>query len=653
VLVAAAVGGGAAVLAYGSSCDLDSLQSVDIGANSFVYAANGSLLGSIPAERNREPVSAGDMALWVRKATIAIEDRRFFEHDGVDVEGIARAAVENLQAGEIVEGGSTITQQLVRNLYISREQTVQRKVKEACLATKLDRAWSKERILTEYLNQSFYGNRAYGIEAAAQTYFSKPAKRLTLSEAALLAGLPQAPTNYDPFTAPAPAHARRQEVLRAMADTGVISAREYGLALAAPVKLKRGNLYDRIREPYFFGYVRDRLIEAYGAQQVRSGGLKVYTTIIPRYQRLAEQSIRDTLDEPDDPASALISISPRTGAIRAMTAIVPNRPKNQFNLVSQARRQPGSTFKTFVLAAAVEQGINPDSTYYVSAPFVYRIHPAGNCDDGTWWCVKTYANDYYGWSSIRSATLRSDNAVYAQLTLDVTPQKVAEIARRMGVRSQLDIKGDFVPAIGLGSIAVSPLDLASSYATLAAGGVYAEPMAIRRVVLADGTVDTQAGWGKPKRRRAISEGTAAVVTRILEQNVQSGTGTRAAFGRPAAGKTGTAELNVDAWFAGYTPNLATTVWIGFTRAEIPLENVHGIQVTGGSFPAEIWRLFMEPALDGTEPEPFPEPNVWPEWKPFTRGEYALSYDPYAAPETTTTEEDVTTSPDETQPESGR
>ncbi|HET9437167.1 MAG TPA: PBP1A family penicillin-binding protein [Gaiellaceae bacterium] len=638
----AGVGGGAAVLAYGSSCDLDSLQSVDIGANTFVYAANGSLLGSIPAERNREPVTAADMSLWIRKATIAIEDRRFFEHDGVDVEGIARAAVENLRAGEIVEGGSTITQQLVRNLYISREQTVQRKVKEACLATKLDGAWSKERILTEYLNQSFYGNRAYGIEAAAQTYFSKPAEDLTLAEAALLAGLPQAPSIYDPFTAPGPALARRQEVLRAMADTGVITPRIYRKALDAPLRLRRGRLYDRIREPYFFGYVRDRLIEAYGAQQVRSGGLKVYTTIIPRYQRLAESAIRDTLDDPDDPASALISISPRTGAIRAMTAVVPNRPKNQFNLVSQARRQPGSTFKTFVLAAAVEQGINPDSTYYVSAPFTYRIHPAGNCDDGSWWCVKTYANDYYGWSSIRSATLRSDNSVYAQLTLDVGPEKVAEVARRMGVRSQLDIRGDYVPAIGLGSIAVSPLDLASSYATLAAGGVYAEPMAIRRVVLADGTVDTQAGWGKPKRRRAISEGVAAIVTRILEQNVQSGTGTRAAFGRPAAGKTGTAELNVDAWFAGYTPELATTVWIGYTRAEIPLDNVHGIAVTGGSFPAEIWRLFMEPALDGTEPKSFPEPRVWPTWKPFTRGEFALSYDPNATRETEESEETETT-----------
>ena len=601
----AGMGGTAAVVAYGSSCDLDSLKSVNIGTNSFVYAADGSLLGSIPAERNREPVTAGDMSLWVRKASIAIEDRRFFEHDGVDVEGIARAAVENLRAGEIVEGGSTITQQLVRNLYISREQTVQRKVKEACLATKLDRARTKQWILTSYLNQSFYGNRAYGIEAAAQTYFSKSAKDLTLSQSALLAGLPQAPSIHDPFTAPARALARRQEVLRAMLDTGIITPRIYRKAVEAPLALRRGQLYEAIREPYFFGYVRDRLIEVYGAQRVRSGGLKVYTTIIPRYQRLAEASIRDTLDESDDPAAALISISPRTGAIRAMAAVVPNRPKNQFNLLSQARRQPGSTFKTFVLAAAVEQGVNPDSTYYVSAPFTARLHPAGNCDDGSWWCVKTYANDYYGWSSIRSATLRSDNTVYAQLTLDLTAEKVAEVARRMGVRSQLDVKGAYVPSIGLGSIAVSPLDIASAYATLAAEGVYAEPMAIRRVVLADGTVDTDAGWGTPRRRRAISEGTAAIVTRILEQNVQSGTGTRAAFGRPVAGKTGTAELNVDAWFAGYTPELATAVWMGYTRAEIPLDSVHGIAVTGGSFPAEMWRLFMEPALENVEPVRLP------------------------------------------------
>ena len=640
--VIAGIGGGAAVFAYGSSCDLSSLRSIRIGQNSFLYAANGSLLGSIPAERNRQPVQVDGMSPWIRKATIAVEDRRFFEHDGVDIEGIARAAVADVKAGRIVEGGSTITQQLVRNLYISRERTVQRKVKEACLATKLDNAWTKHRILTTYLNQVYYGSQAYGIEAASQTFFSRPALDLTLSQSALLAGLTQAPSIYNPFTAPGRALARRALVLRAMLETGIITKRQHVRAAKSNLGLEPGRLYSQIREPYFFGYVRDRLIEEYGAATVRSGGLRVYTTIKPRYQRLAEEAIRDTLTEPTDPAAALISISPRTGAIRAMAAVIPNRPKNEFNLLSQARRQPGSTFKTFVLAAAVEMGINPDSTYYVSAPFTYRVHPAGNCDDGSWWCVHTYANDYYGWSSIRSATIRSDNAVYAQLTLDVTPEKVAETARKMGVQTPLAK----VPSIGLGSVAVSPLDLASGYATLASGGVYSEPMAIRRVVLANGKEDKDAGWGVPRRRRAISEGSAAIVTRILEQNMQSGTGTRAAFGRPAAGKTGTNEEHKDAWFAGYTPDLATTVWMGYTKAEIPMSSVHGISVSGGSFPAEIWRLFMEPSLDSIEPSAFPEPSVWPTWEPFTRGEYALTYDPSYTPETETEE----TEPPEEEPE---
>ncbi|HEX4930756.1 MAG TPA: transglycosylase domain-containing protein, partial [Gaiellaceae bacterium] len=287
----AGVAGTAGVLAYGSSCDLDSLQPTRIGQNTFVYAADGSLLGSIPAEKNRQPVTAQDMVGWARRATIAIEDRRFYEHSGVDFEGIARAAVKNIEAGAIVEGGSTITQQLVRNLYISRERTVQRKVKEACLATKLDRAWPKERILTTYLNQVYYGNHAYGIEAASQTYFSKHASELSLSEAALLAGLTQAPSSYNPFTNPARALARRQEVLRAMLDTGRITRGRFERASARGLQLRPGRLYSDIREPYFFGYVRDKLIEVYGAETVRSGGLSVYTTIVPRYQRLAEKAI--------------------------------------------------------------------------------------------------------------------------------------------------------------------------------------------------------------------------------------------------------------------------------------------------------------------------------------------------------------------------
>jgi penicillin-binding protein 1A len=548
--------------------------------------------------------------------------------------------MKNVSAGEVVEGGSTITQQLVRNLYpVSRERTVERKLKEACLALKLDRAWSKQRILTSYMNQVYYGNLAYGIEAAAQTYFSKKARELTLPEAALLAGLPQAPSFYDPFNRPETAKARRDQVLRAMLEEGEIKRDQYDWAVERGLGLKPGKLYKEIREPYFFSYVRDQLIAEYGAGTVRSGGLKVYTTVDPRFQRAAVKAIKETLYDREDPAAALISINPKNGAIRAMTAVVPGNAKNQFNLLSQARRQSGSTFKTFVLAAAVEKGINPSTTTYLSAPFYYRPDPEGDCEDLSSWCVETYGKSYLGWTSIARSTLSSDNTVYAQLTLDVTPEAVAKMAHKLGVKSSLKSEyGDYVPSIGLGAMDVSPLDMASAYATLAAGGIYSEPMAIRKVVLPTGE-DTSAGWGKPKRKRVISDGVAYEVTRILEQNVDYGTGTGADYGHPAAGKTGTTEDWSDAWFCGYTPRLGTTVWVGYPKGKISMESVHGIPVTGGSFPAQIWRLFMSSAIGQLDPVEFPEPKDWPEWVEFERGQYARSFgyyqdDDYTPPATT-------------------
>ena len=631
-----AAGGAGTFFAFGAGCDLSALHPVTIGQNSFVYAADGSLLGAIPAERNRQPVRLGRMSRWVPAATIAIEDRRFYGHGGLDPTGIARAVWADVREGSFAQGGSTITQQLVRNLYISRERTVTRKLKEACLAVKLNHDWSKQKILRTYLNQVYYGSLAYGIEAAAQTYFSKHAGSLNLPESALLAGLIKAPSAYDPFVAPGTALARRREVLDAMLAERKITAAEHDWAVKRPLALHPGRLYTTVREPYFFGYVRDQLVARYGTAVVRSGGLKVYTTISPRYQRLAEQAIRQTLTERTDPAAAVVSIDPASGAIRAMTAVIPGRSNNQFNLLSQARRQPGSTFKTFVLTTAVDKGIDPASTYYVSAPFTYRPTKTGSCETGEWWCVKTYDSSYVGWTSIERATLRSDNTIYAQLTLDVTPAAVAATARRMGVRTPLDVHGAFVPALGLGSVAVSPLDMASAYATLAAGGVYSEPLAIRRVVLANGRDDSGSGWGTPIRKRVLPVGVAAVVTKILAENVQYGTGTRAGFGRPAAGKTGTTDNNADAWFVGYVPQLDTAVWVGYPGGEIPMQNVHGVAVSGGSFPAEIWRQYMEPALATVPPTDFPTPARWPTWKPFHRGPFALSYDPYATTTTTTT-----------------
>jgi len=631
-IVAVGFGGAAA---FESSCSLSELRPVSTGpqggpANTFVYAANGSLLGSIPAEKNRQPVALTQMSPWMAKATVAIEDRRFYKHGGVDYKGIVRAAIRDLRAGKVVQGGSTITQQLVRNLYISRQRTFKRKIKEACLAIKLARNKSKDWILGSYMNAVYYGNHAYGIEAAAQTYFSRRARTLTLDQSALLAGLPQAPSIFDPIHRPLDALERRDEVLRAMLENGVLTRRQFASAIAdRDLHLVPGKLYTRIREPYFFSYVRDQLIAEYGANTVRTGGLKVYTTIDPRLQAAARRAIVDTLSSRTDPASALVSIDPATGAIKAMAAVTPGSSGNEFNLVAQAKRQAGSTFKMFVLAAAVDEGINPATTYYVSGPFHYQPDPYSPA-----WNVTTYDHTYLGSTSIANATLHSDNTVYAQLTLDVGPKKVAEMAHRLGVRSPLTTKeGAYVPSLGLGAIPVSPLDLASSYATLAAGGIYSKPMAIRKVVLGNGKVDTDAGWGEPSRKRVISPGVAYTVTQILEQNMQYGTGTGAYFGRPAAGKTGTTDNYADAWFCGYTPQLEATIWIGYPRGEVPMLNVHGIAVSGPTFPATIWKSFMATAVGRKQPVDFKEPSVMPTWHSFTRGQYSVGTYSYSPPPT--------------------
>jgi penicillin-binding protein 1A len=625
-----AIAGGVASLGGASEinkrCDLDNLRPVAIGQNTFVYAADGSFLGTIPAEKNRTPVELRAVSPYMRKAIVAIEDRRFYAHGGIDVAGILRAAWADVRAGKVVQGGSTITQQLVRNLYIGREVTLERKVTEACLAIKLNSRWSKNHILQEYLNQVYFGNHAYGVEAASQTYFSRRSRNLTLTQAALLAGLPQAPSVFDPFNKPERALARRNTVLRSMLDNGDITRSQYQAAIAErDLGLKKGVLYKRIHEPYFFSYVREELLREYGANTVRSGGLRVYTTIDRRFQKLARKAMTDTLFYKSDPAAAVVSIDPKTGGIRAMDAVIPGRKALQFNLAAQSRRQAGSTFKTFVLAEAVEQGADPDSTYYTSAPFFYRPDPVGDCDTN-WWCVETYGQDYHGSMSVHSATLSSDNTVFAQLTLDVGPENVAGMAHKLGVRSSLKTReGAYVPSLGLGAMGVSPLDMASAYATLAAGGMYSRPMAITKVVLPDGKVDDSAGWGVPERRRVISDGVAYEVTSILRDNINGGTGTGANIPRPAAGKTGTTERHSDAWFCGYTPDLSTTVWIGYPQGEIPMESVHGISVAGGTFPAQIWRLFMQPALQNESAHEFALPKEWPVWTDFDQGQYANSY----------------------------
>jgi penicillin-binding protein 1A len=625
-------------VALSQSCDLNALRPVEIGQNSFVFADDGSLLGSIPAERNREPVTIGQMSHWLPRASVAIEDRRFYQHGGVDYVGIARAAWKDVTAGKVLEGGSTITQQLVRNLYTGQEKTFTRKIKEACLAIKLAQKWPKQKILDEYLNTVYYGNHAYGVEAASQTYFSKHARQLTLLQSALLAGLPQAPSVYDPFHNPQAALDRRDEVLRALLTNQDITLAQYQRAARSnSLGLHPGRIYTRIKQPYFFSYVIDELERQYGANTVREGGLKVYTTIDPRLQRLANKAIRDVLPYRTDPASAIVSVEPGTGAIRAMTAVV-RSTGNQFNLAAQSSRQAGSTFKTFVLASAIEQGADPDSTYYTSSPFTCVNGPWCYADyvNGKPWTVHTYDNTYLGSTSVTRATLSSDNTVYAQLTLDVGPRYVWQMAHRLGVHLSPDKP---VASIGLGSLAVSPLDMAAAYATFAAMGVYAKPMAITKVVLPGGNVDKDSGWGKPQTKRALSQGVAWKVNEVLGQNAQYGTGAGSGDGiHPNAGKTGTTDNHADAWFDGYTRQLSTVVWMGYPKGEIPMLNVHGAAVAGATFDVPIWHEYMAAALWHHKVLAFPPPDKYPVWRSLTRGSYGTfgSYYTRTYSSTTTT-----------------
>jgi penicillin-binding protein 1A len=601
-LLALTAAGGAVY--FGSSCDLSTLQPVRQADSSLVYGANGSLIGVLPAVENRTAVVRNAVGAWMPKATVAIEDRRFYQHGGIDPEGILRAFVADMSAGRIVQGGSTITQELVRNLYLSRDKTVQRKVGEACLAVKLARAWTKDRILTAYLNDVYYGNHAYGIQAAAETYFSVPASRLTLGQAALLAGLPQAPSYYDPLHNPVAALARRDAVLQALRRSGDVTEAQYAAAVHDRFLHLRPSSAYASREPYFVGYVENLLEQEYGAATVRAGGLKIYTTVQPRLERAATDALSHVLYARRDPSGAIVSIDPASGAIRAMAGVSPEESGSEFNLATAAERQAGSTFKPIVLAAAVARGMNPWATRYLSAPFYYAPLQ---------WSVRTYDGTYAGPETVAAATIHSDNTVYAQLALDVGPAEIVAMAKRLGVQTQLQP----TPSLALGTAAVTPLDMASVYATLAAGGVYSRPLAIRRVVFPGGKTD--AGWGRSQRTRVIPDWVAATVTRVLEENMLHGTGVGAHVpGRVDAGKTGTTDDYADAWFAGYTPSLEATVWMGYPRGEIPMLDVHGAAVSGPTLPATAWRLFMERAVAGSASVDFPSPLSPAEFSPWTR-----------------------------------
>jgi penicillin-binding protein 1A len=574
---------------------LDELKPNDKGESSVIFAADGTRLGYVQSDEIRTPVGWDELPVDLRNATIAIEDENFYRHGGVDFGAIVRAGIKNLESGRSLQGGSTITQQLVRALYIDDPQrNIERKIREAKLASELEQERSKKWILQSYLNDVPYGTvggrTAIGVEAAAETFFDKHARGLTLAEAATLAGLPQAPSQYNPFHNPRAALARRNEVLRAMADNGYITEAERDEALSEGLEVKQGTRYTRRREPYFFDYVQEQLIERYGVGVYRRGGLKVHTTINPKMQDVARDAINSYYADPAGPGSAMVSIDPSNGEIKAM-ASSGTYEGSRFNLAAQAHRQPGSAFKTMVLTAAIRKGIDPDSTSYVSKPLAINDPTYGE------WNVKTFGNSYAGSTSLTRATLSSDNSVYAQLILDVGPDNVCKAAKLLGVTTKLDC----YPAEGLGglTLGVTPLEMASAYATLAAGGVRHRPTAIAKVIFPDGKSET---LNESEGKRVLTDGQAYEVTRILEMNVQSGTGTAANYGCPAAGKTGTTDEGKDAWFVGYTPHLSTAVWVGYPDAGIAMPNAQG-----GTYAAPVWHAFMQPAA-GDDCDSFAQPE---------------------------------------------
>ena len=580
---------------------LDPRYRAKLEQNGYIYDASGKrILAVLRGSQARVLVSGDEISPVTKLAIVAIEDQRFYEHRGIDVRGIARALWADLRQRDIVQGGSTITQQFVKNYAVKDDDSFGRKVKEAALAWQLEQQWSKDRILTAYLNTIYFGNSAYGIEQAARTYFRKTAERLTLPEAALLAGIPKDPSRFDPVANPDEARARRAVVLRAMLDQRMITRREFRAALRIRLPTP-----DDVRLPgtqgpagYFVNYVKQLLIDRYGAAEVFGGGLRVRTSIDLELQRLAQRAISKWLTKENGPSAALVAYEPRTGRVVAMAGGNDFR-ESQFNLAVQGRRQPGSAFKPFVLATALERGISPETTFDskpVTIPLGDRV-----------WVVRNYEGAYAGSTDVEGATIASDNSVFAQLTALVGPRAVADTARRLGVRSRL--RGYF--SIGLGAQAVNPLELARAYSAFIRGfridgSIFGNhPRAI--VTVNRPGRGLQPNAVQPKR--VLSPRTAALVTSLLQNVVRQGTGTAAALsdGRPAAGKTGTTENYGDAWFVGYTPQLVAAVWVGYPNTLRPmLTDFHGDPVAGGTYPARIWRAFMERALRylKTRPEPF-------------------------------------------------
>jgi penicillin-binding protein 1A len=588
---------------------LDPLDSARarVQKDGYIYASNGkTVLAVLRGDESRVLVSSRHISPRMKIAIVAVEDRRFYEHRGIDIRGMARAAWADLTNKKVVQGGSTITQQFVKNAYVGGSRSFVRKFNEAVLAHQLEQNWSKDKILTAYLNTIYFGNGAYGIQRAAKTYFGHGAAQMTWAEAALLAGIPADPTRFDPVANPGQARQRREVVLSKLLEQGYIDAKKFREADAMPLPRP-----EQVRLPiaspgqaqYFTNYVKQQLVDEYGAEKVFGSGMRVVTSIDLDLQRIAREAISKWLPDENGPSAALVAIDPQSGEVLSMIGGRSFR-KSQFNLAVQGERQPGSSFKPFVLATALRQGISPFTTFEskpVTIPY-----------DDKLWEVHNYENSYLGSADLETATIESDNSVYAQLTHVVGPDQVAKTAHELGITSQLD---NFL-AIGLGGEAVNPLEMARAYATFANNGVRIDGSRLknrpRAVLEINGRENTSV------EHEALTPNQDAILTNILERVTTEGTGQHARLsdGRPIAGKTGTTENYGDAWFVGYVPQLAVAVWVGYPDTLKPmLTEYYGEQVAGGTFPAKIWKTFVERAIAFKRrndpryaPQSFPQPQ---------------------------------------------
>ncbi len=571
----------------------------------YIYDADGEVLTRL-WKQNRVPVTINQIPAYMRHAIVSIEDHRFYQHHGFDVIRIGGALVADIKGGAILEGGSTITQQLAKNAFLTHDRKWSRKLQELLWAIQIERKYSKDEILEKYLNEIYFGHGAYGVEAAAETYFGKHVWELSLPEAALLAGVPKGPGYYSPFIDAAAAKRRRDAVLYRMFDLGYITAAEYSEAKETPIEVVSQKPREKIAT-YFIEYVIAELIERYGEEKVLAGGLRIYTTIDREMQRRAERLLLEGLPagETDgrgitQPQGAIVTLDPHNGEIKAMVG-GRGEEKDKFNRAVYALRQPGSAMKPFVYTVALEKGFTP-ATVIVDEPLQYTL-PSGQV-----WNVRNYHNDYQGPITVREAVELSTNVVAVKVLEQVGIKDVMSLTKRMGISSLVESgsKNDVgLAPMALGGLTkgVSPLELASAYGVLANQGIRVEPIAIRKVTEADGTVLED---NRPRKSVVLSEEVAYLMTDLLRGVIERGTAKAANIGRPAAGKTGTSQDYTNGWFVGYTPDLVTAVWLGNDNQSSQMV-YKGVRY-GSWNAAAIWGKYMKEIVADQPVRNFPKPD---------------------------------------------